>query len=168
MLKWERKKNKDEMKKRILFICLGNICRSPAAEGVMRELVHHAGRDDEFEIDSAGIGGWHVGQLPDNRMRNHGAQRGYKFDSRARQFSKNDFSHFDYILVMDHENFRAVSAMAPTPADQVKVRMLTDYLQHHPNASVVPDPYYGGPEDFDYALDLIEDACQGLLNRLDN
>lgn len=168
MLKWERKKNKDEMKKRILFICLGNICRSPAAEGVMRELVHHAGRDDEFEIDSAGIGGWHVGQLPDNRMRNHGAQRGYKFDSRARQFSKNDFSHFDYILVMDHDNFRAVSAMAPTPADQVKVRMLTDYLQHHPNASVVPDPYYGGPEDFDYALDLIEDACQGLLNKLDN
>ena len=168
MLKWERKKNKDEMKKRILFICLGNICRSPAAEGVMRELVHHAGRDDEFEIDSAGIGGWHVGQLPDNRMRNHDAQRGYKFDSRARQFSKNDFSHFDYILVMDHDNFRAVSAMAPTPADQVKVRMLTDYLQHHPNASVVPDPYYGGPEDFDYALDLIEDACQGLLNRLDN
>ena len=168
MLKWERKKNKDEMKKRILFICLGNICRSPAAEGVMRELVHHAGRDDEFEIDSAGIGGWHVGQLPDNRMRNHGAQRGYKFDSRARQFSKNDFSHFDYILVMDHDNFRAVSAMAPTPADQVKVRMLTDYLQHHPNASVVPDPYYGDPEDFDYALDLIEDACQGLLNRLDN
>lgn len=168
MLKWERKKNKDEMKKRILFICLGNICRSPAAEGVMRELVHHAGRDDEFEIDSAGIGGWHVGQLPDNRMRNHGAQRGYKFDSRARQFSKNDFSHFDYILVMDHDNFRAVSAMAPTPADQVKVRMLTDYLQHHPNASVVPDPYYGGPEEFDYALDLIEDACQGLLNRLDN
>ncbi len=168
MLKWERKKNKDEMKKRILFICLGNICRSPAAEGVMRELVHHAGRDDEFEIDSAGIGGWHVGQLPDNRMRNHGAQRGYKFDSRARQFSKNDFSHFDYILVMDHDNFRAVSAMAPTPADQVKVRMLTDYLQHHPNASMVPDPYYGGPEDFDYALDLIEDACQGLLNRLDN
>lgn len=168
MLKWERKKNKDEMKKRILFICLGNICRSPAAEGVMRELVHHAGRDDEFEIDSAGIGGWHVGQLPDNRMRNHGAQRGYKFDSRVRQFSKNDFSHFDYILVMDHDNFRAVSAMAPTPADQVKVRMLTDYLQHHPNASVVPDPYYGGPEDFDYALDLIEDACQGLLNRLDN
>ena len=168
MLKWERKKNKDEMKKRILFICLGNICRSPAAEGVMRELVHHAGRDDEFEIDSAGIGGWHVGQLPDNRMRNHGAQRGYKFDSRARQFSKNDFSHFDYIFVMDHDNFRAVSAMAPTPVDQVKVRMLTDYLQHHPNASVVPDPYYGGPEDFDYALDLIEDACQGLLNRLDN
>lgn len=168
MLKWERKKNKDEMKIKILFICLGNICRSPAAEGVMRELVHHAGRDDEFEIDSAGIGGWHVGQLPDNRMRNHGAQRGYKFDSRARQFSKNDFSHFDYILVMDHDNFRAVSAMAPTPADQIKVRMLTDYLQHHPNASVVPDPYYGGPEEFDYALDLIEDACQGLLNRLDN
>lgn len=168
MLKWERKKNKDEMKKRILFICLGNICRSPAAEGVMRELVHHAGRDDEFEIDSAGIGGWHVGQLPDNRMRNHGAQRGYKFGSRARQFFKNDFSHFDYILVMDHDNFRAVSAMAPTPADQIKVRMLTDYLQHHPNASVVPDPYYGGPEDFDYALDLIEDACQGLLNRLDD
>ena len=168
MLKWERKKNKDEMKKRILLICLGNICRSPAAEGVMCELVHHAGRDDEFEIDSAGIGGWHVGQLPDNRMRKHGAQRGYKFDSRARQFSKNDFSHFDYIFVMDHDNFRAVSAMAPTPADQVKVRMLTDYLQHHPNASVVPDPYYGGPEDFDYALDLIEDACQGLLNRLDN
>ena len=131
------------MKKRILFICLGNICRSPAAEGVMRTLVHRAGRDAEFEIDSAGIGGWHVGQLPDSRMRRHGAERGYTFDSRARQFSENDFSKFDHILVM-----------------------LTDYLQQHPDASVVPDPYYGGPADFDYALDLIEDACRGILNRI--
>ena len=154
------------MKKRILFICLGNICRSPAAEGVMRTLVHWAGRDAEFEIDSAGIGGWHVGQLPDSRMRRHGAERGYTFDSRARQFSENDFSHFDYILVMDHDNFRAVTAMAPIPADRNKVRMLTDYLQQHPDASVVPDPYYGGPADFDYALDLIEDACRGILNRI--
>lgn len=155
-----------KVNKRLLFICLGNICRSPAAEGVMKAYVHRAGRDDEFEIDSAGIGGWHVGQLPDPRMRRHGAARGYKFDSRGRQFARADFARFDYIYVMDNDNYRAVTSMARTAEEREKVVMLTDYLQQHQGAATVPDPYYGDDDDFDYALDLIEDACRGLMEEL--
>ena len=150
------------MKIRLLFICLGNICRSPAAEGVMKAIVKREGREQDFLIDSAGIGGWHVGDLPDSRMRRHGEMRGYQFDSRARQFSRKDFADFDYIFVMDHENYRAVTSMARTQEDRQKVRMLTDFLTHHRGADTVPDPYYGGDKDFDYALDLIEDACENL------
>lgn len=151
---------------RLLFICLGNICRSPAAEGVMKAIVQRAGRADAYHIDSAGIGNWHVGQLPDSRMRKHGAARGYRFDSRAQQFTPADFERFDYILVMDHDNFRAVTAKAPTATDAAKVKMLTDYLQHHAETDIVPDPYYGDSADFNYALDLIEDACAGLFKAL--
>ena len=150
-------------KKRLLFVCLGNICRSPAAEGVMRTLVENAGRGDEFVIDSAGIGGWHVGQLPDSRMRRRGSVRGYRFDSRARQLSEADFSRFDLILVMDNANVRAVKAMASAPEQRDKVRMLGSYMTSHAGVSEIPDPYYGDDSDFDYALDLIEDACRGLL-----
>ena len=150
------------MKIRLLFICLGNICRSPAAEGVMKAIVKREGREQNFLIDSAGIGGWHVGDLPDSRMRRHGEMRGYQFDSRARQFSRQDFADFDYIFVMDHENYRAVTSMARTQEDRQKVRMLTDFLTHHRGAATVPDPYYGGDKDFEYALDLIEDACENL------
>ena len=89
----------------VLFICLGNICRSPAAEGIMKTLVEKAGLQDEFEIDSAGIGGWHVGQLPDSRMRKCGAEHGYNFNSHARQFQKSDFARFETIVVMDNENY---------------------------------------------------------------
>lgn len=150
----------------LLFICLGNICRSPAAEGVMKSKVHAAGLDDRFFIDSAGIGDWHVGQLPDSRMRERGARRGYRFDSHARQIRKSDFDGFDLLLVMDNGNYRAVTSQAPSDAGRRKVRMLTDYLVEHAGTEVIPDPYYGGLADFDYALDLIEDACEGLLEEL--
>lgn len=150
---------------RLLFICLGNICRSPAAEGVMKAMVHAAGLDSRFFIDSAGIGNWHVGQLPDRRMRERGAARGYSFDSHARQICTSDFSDFDLLLVMDSDNYRIVSSMAPDAASACKVRMLTDYLTKY-NAPSVPDPYYGDISGFDYALDLIEDACAGLLAEL--
>lgn len=153
-------------KYKILFVCLGNICRSPAAEGVMKALVEKAGREDKFFIDSAGIGGWHIGQLPDSRMRRRGAVRGYKFDSRARQLSTADFSRFDLILVMDNANVCAVTAMASTPEEKDKVRMLGSYMTSHAGVSEIPDPYYGDDSDFDYALDLIEDACAGLLAEL--
>ena len=138
-------KTSDKTLHRLLFICLGNICRSPAAEGVMRAKVHAAHMDDEFVIDSAGIGDWHVGQLPDRRMRERGALRGYRFDSHARQIRQSDFDDFDLLLVMDSDNYRIVTAKAPTE---------------------VPDPYYGDLSDFDYALDLIEEACDGLLAAL--
>ena len=153
-------------KHRLLFICLGNICRSPAAEGVMKAKVHAAKLDDQFSIDSAGIGDWHVGQLPDSRMRERGARRGYRLDSRARQIRQSDFEDFDLLLVMDRENYRIITSKAPDEESRKKVRMLTDYLQEHKNTNIVPDPYYGDLSDFDYALDLIEDACDGLLEQL--
>lgn len=156
----------DRKKHSLLFICLGNICRSPAAEGVMKAKVHEAGLDGEFFIDSAGIGNWHVGQLPDNRMRERGARRGYLFDSRARQIRDSDFDDFDLLLVMDNDNLRIVSSRAPSAEARSKVRMLTDFLVEHKGTDIVPDPYYGGLRDFDYALDLIEDACEGLLEEL--
>lgn len=96
----------------VLFICLGNICRSPAAEGIMKAKVEEKGLASQFYIDSAAIGPWHVGQLPDSRMRRCGAAHGYCFDSHARQFDKSDFAKFDYIVVMDNDNYRAITRMA--------------------------------------------------------
>ncbi|WP_448924280.1 low molecular weight protein-tyrosine-phosphatase [Hoylesella nanceiensis] len=150
-------------KNKLLFVCLGNICRSPAAEGVMKALVQQSGRENEFEIDSAGIGGWHIGQLPDERMRKRGSLRGYNFNSHARQFQIEDFDKFDKILIMDHDNYKALKAKAPNDEALSKVEMLADYMTSHPNQDIIPDPYYGGISDFDYALDLIEDACESLL-----
>ena len=114
----------------VLFICLGNICRSPAGEGIMKSLVEKAGLADEFEIDSAGIGNWHVGQLPDSRMRKCGAEHGYNFNSHARQFQKSDFGRFETIVVMDNENYRAITSMASCQADKDKVVRIADFLTH--------------------------------------
>jgi len=152
--------------RRLLFICLGNICRSPAADGVMRHIVMQHGCEAEFAIDSAGMGNWHVGQLPDSRMRACGARHGYKFDHRARQFSRADFSRFDLLIVMDHGNYRAVCNMARTEAEREKIVMLADYMHSHPGQTVIPDPYYGDTLDFEFALELIEDACNGLLEAI--
>lgn len=150
----------------ILFVCLGNICRSPAAEGIMQHIIdeHHLG--DKISVDSAGIGPWHVGQLPDPRMRSHGADHGYDFSTRARQISPKDFSRFDYIIVMDRENYHDVMALAQSDVDRAKVHMMTDYATHHPGHTVVPDPYYGGDKGFELVIELLEDACHGLLNEI--
>ena len=129
----------------------------------MKAKVHAAGLDADYFIDSAGIGDWHVGQLPDSRMRERASLRGYRLDSRARQIRTEDFDLFDMLLVMDRDNYRIVTSKAPNAEVRKKVCMLTDYLSMHQGADVVPDPYYGELSDFDYALDLIEDACEGLL-----
>lgn len=150
----------------VLFICLGNICRSPAAKGIMKAMVEKAGLSDEFEIDSAGIGDWHVGQLPDSRMRKCGAAHGYCFDSHARQFQRADFHRFDTIVVMDNENYRAITSMASTQADKDKVVRMADFLTSHREYTTVPDPYYGDESDFELVITLLEDACQGLLDEL--
>lgn len=150
----------------VLFICLGNICRSPAAEGIMKSLVEKAGLSDEFEIDSAGIGSWHVGQLPDSRMRKCGAEHGYRFDSHARQFQRSDFQRFDTIVAMDNENYRAITSMASSQADKDKVVRMADFLTSHREYTTVPDPYYGDYSDFELVITLLEDACQGLLDEL--
>jgi protein-tyrosine phosphatase len=151
---------------RILFVCLGNICRSPAADGIMHRLVSLQGCSDEFVIDSAGIGSWHVGQLPDRRMRRHGERHGYCFDHRARQFSAADFDRFDLIAVMDAENYHDVSRQARSDADRRKIIRLSDFLTRHPGQTTIPDPYYGGDRDFEYVIELLEDACAALLQQL--
>ena len=152
----------------VLFICLGNICRSPAGEGIMKSLVEKAGLQDEFEIDSAGIGNWHVGQLPDSRMRKCGAEHGYNFNSHARQFQKSDFKKFETIVVMDNENYRAITSMASSQADKDKVVRMADFLTTHREYTSVPDPYYSDYSDFELVITLLEDACQELLNSIMN
>ena len=147
----------------IVFVCLGNICRSPAAEGIFKQVVEQKGLPDNFFIDSAGTGGWHQGELPDSRMRAHGAKRGYDFCSRARKFNTNDFERFDYIVVMDDQNYKDVTALAPTEKDKRKVCKMIDFSQKFTHHQYVPDPYYGGASGFELVLDLLEDACEGLL-----
>lgn len=148
----------------LLFVCLGNICRSPAAQAVMQKLVDDAGLSNRFYIDSAGIGDWHVGQLPDKRMRDHARRRGYRLTHHARQIdAESDFCRFDRIVVMDEDNYRQVAGKARSTEEKAKVVRMADYFSRHAGERLVPDPYYGGPEDFELALDLIEDGCRGIL-----
>lgn len=155
-----------QKKTKILFVCLGNICRSSAAEGVMKQLVEREGRQEEFVIDSAGILSYHQGELPDPRMRSHAARRGYQLTHRSRPVSTDDFLEFDLIIGMDDRNLDDLRQLAPTLESEKKICRMTDYCRHHPEADHVPDPYYGGSAGFDLVLDLLEDACQGLLDTL--
>lgn len=120
----------------------------------------------DVQVDSAGIGSWHEGQLPDRRMRSHGARRGYDISSIARQVRPGDFARFDYIFGMDHENMADLRRLARTDAERAKVMCAADFMTRHPQYDTVPDPYYGGDGDFEQALDLIEDACDGIIDRL--
>lgn len=150
----------------VLFICLGNICRSPAAEGIMKAKVEEKGLTSQFYIDSAAIGAWHIGQLPDSRMRRCGAAHGYCFDSHARQFDKSDFAKFDYIVVMDNDNYRAITRMASSDEEREKVVCMASYLRQHRDYTTVPDPYYGDESDFELVITLLEDALEGLIEEI--
>jgi len=159
----------------VLFVCLGNICRSPAAEAVLRKKLSDRGLPcGEVFIDSAGIGSWHVGQLPDSRMRRVGERHGYKVNSRARQVREVDFARFDYIFGMDEENMRDLRSIAQGAVrhgivdenDKAKLLCAADMMSRHPRFKVIPDPYYGGEQDFELALELIEDACDGIIGEL--
>ncbi|MBE9154606.1 low molecular weight protein-tyrosine-phosphatase [Cyanobium sp. LEGE 06113] len=153
---------------RVLFVCLGNICRSPAAEGVFLHQLALEQLQDHFLVDSAGTGGWHRGHPPDERMQAAAAQRGIQLTSRARQIQLADISSFDHILTMDEDNLtqvRALSQRVQSGSQRARITPLTRFCRQR-KAAAVPDPYYGGPEGFEQVLDLLEDACAGLLEAL--
>lgn len=156
------------MKKKLLFVCLGNICRSPSAEAVMNGFLKINMLDEYFECDSAGTGGWHVGERADSRMRTHAAKRDYDLTSIARQFNPNrDFDEFDIILGMDTQNVSDLEGMARNKNDLDKIKSMTDFCTHYTHYQSVPDPYYGGADGFELVLDILEDACEGLLKQID-
>jgi low molecular weight protein-tyrosine phosphatase len=151
---------------RICFVCLGNICRSPTAEAVMRKMVAQAGLGDRIEIESAGTGDWHVGQGRDRRSSALGETRGTPLSGVAQQFTRADFERFDVILAMDRSNRDELLRVAPGPRERAKVALFRSYDPSAPREAEVPDPYYGGPTGFEEVFDICERACRGLLDDL--
>ncbi len=151
---------------KVLFVCLGNICRSPAAHGVMEAMIEARGLEHMFYIDSAGTYGGHAGELPDYRMRKHALKRGYNLTHRSRRVTGEDFENFDIIVAMDDSNRRSLQQMAATVEEERKIVMMGKFVRKYPNYDHVPDPYYEGAEGFELVLDLLEDACDALLEHL--
>ena len=150
----------------ILFICLGNICRSPLAEEVFRQKVQSANRVADFPlIDSAGMIDYHEGKLPDHRMRQQAAAQGYALTHHSRPMTAEDFHTFDRVVAMDTDNLRRLREKCPEPELMNKVVLLSDFLTQHPDFSSIPDPYYGTLADFDLVIELCEDACTELLQQ---
>jgi protein-tyrosine phosphatase len=145
---------------------MGNICRSPTAEGVMRHVLREAGLEGEIEVDSAGTGSWHAGDPPDERATEAAARRGIALEGAARQVRPQDFAHYDLLLAADRENVAALRSLAPDAEARAKVRLLREFDPASEGAPDldVPDPYYGGPGGFEEVLDLVEAACRGLLD----
>ncbi|MHA4871225.1 low molecular weight protein-tyrosine-phosphatase [Duganella sp. PWIR1] len=149
----------------VLFVCMGNICRSPTAEGVFRHRVAAAGLEHRFLIDSAGTHGYHVGHPPDARSMEYAIKRGYDLSAqRSRKVSQQDFEEFDHVLAMDHDNLELLKAACP-PQHRHKLALMMSHASRS-GSDVVPDPYYGGPQGFDQVLDYIEDATDGLIAAL--
>jgi protein-tyrosine phosphatase len=153
---------------RILFVCLGNICRSPTAEGSMRALVREAGLEEEIEIDSAGTGSWHVGSPPDRRATETARARGITLEGSAREVRREDFEEFDLLVAMDRSNLSALRQLAPSDEARSKVRLLREFDPHSAASSDldVPDPYYGAAGGFEEVLDLVQAGCEGLLEHI--
>ena len=149
-------------KYKVLFVCLGNICRSPAAQAVFEHYVREAGLQDRIQADSAGIYGGHRGNPPDRRMRTAALYRGFAVTHIARQVRAMDFPDFDLVIAMDDQNYEDLMQLAPSVEDSRKIRRMADYLTNH-KISYIPDPYYMGAEGFSHVLDLLEEACQNLL-----
>jgi protein-tyrosine phosphatase len=159
---------------RLLFVCLGNICRSPTAEGVMRALIEREGLDGRIQVESAGTGAWHVGSRPDRRASQAASARGIALEGTARQVRPDDFYDFDVLVAMDRENQGELRRLAPGDAEREKVRLLREFEPAGAAAPAgqageqldVPDPYYGGPGGFDEVFDLVQAACEGLLEQI--
>lgn len=149
----------------VLFVCLGNICRSPAGEGVMRHLKRKMPHVEDLHIQSCGIGDWHIGQLPDERMREASLSRGINLTSRAQQFNTEFLDRFDYILAVDKEVLKELYRHAKNPEQKAKIYLLTEFSKVYPNKDI-PDPYYHGGSAFELVLDMLEDACEGLLEHI--
>ena len=157
--------NETDKKYKVLFVCLGNICRSPAAHGIFEHIVRENGMQDRIEVDSAGTYGGHRGELPDRRMRNAALYRGYALTHRSRQVSSLDFLDFDLVIAMDDNNYEDLMHLAPSVEASRKIQRMADYFTTH-KISYVPDPYYMGVEGFTHVLDLLEEGCQNLYDRI--
>lgn len=151
---------------RVCFVCLGNICRSPTAEGIFIHLVEEAGLADAFLIDSAGTSGWHEGELADRRSRATAEARGVHLPSHSRQFTSRDFDRFDYVIAMDDSNYAALVRMTPNEALRERVHMLRAFDPDSTPGASVPDPYYGGEGGFDHVYDICDAGCRGLVRHL--
>jgi protein-tyrosine phosphatase len=150
---------------KILFVCLGNICRSPAAENIMNHQVAQAGLGDAIVCDSAGTSSYHVGNAPDRRMAAAAQKRGIPMRGQARQFVREDFDRFDLIVAMDRDNYSNILYLDPAREHGDRVKLMCKFASNHPDKDV-PDPYYGGDAGFDYVIDLLDDACSGLLEQV--
>ena len=150
---------------KILFVCMGNICRSPSGEAVMNALIEKNNLQDKIKCDSAGTIAYHTGEHADARMQKHAMKRGYNLTSLARQIKHQDFDKFNYIIAMDTDNYNNILALDTLGKYKNKVSMMMDYATKF-NDRNVPDPYYGGEQGFEYVLDLLEDACSGLLEQI--
>ena len=155
------------MVKKILFVCLGNICRSPAAEGIFKQKIKDRDLENLFVVDSAGTGGWHVGNLADRRMREAALSRGIELTSRSRKIDDNDLYEFDHILVMDKDNLNAVKSLIKDNTYPInsKIKLILSYSKKS-QLDEVPDPYYGGQNGFERVLDLLDDAIDELIDSL--
>ncbi|MEM6449168.1 MAG: low molecular weight protein-tyrosine-phosphatase [Cyanobacteria bacterium P01_D01_bin.105] len=152
-------------KTQLLFVCLGNICRSPSAENIMNHLIEQQGVGDRISCDSAGTAGYHIGSEPDRRMNAAAQKRGITLVGNARQFVPADFAEFDVILAMDKSNYRDILSLDTQNEYAHKVRLMCSFCRNHSDTEV-PDPYYGGEAGFDYVIDLLTDACEGLLDKV--
>ncbi|NEQ36210.1 MAG: low molecular weight phosphotyrosine protein phosphatase [Okeania sp. SIO3I5] len=152
---------------KLLFVCLGNICRSPSAENIMNHLIEKANLSDSLVCDSAGTAGYHIGSSPDSRMTYAAKMRGINLKGSARKFKVEDFNNFDLILTMDKENYRDVLRLDSAGKYGDKVKLMCEFCRDF-DVKEVPDPYYGGSDGFDYVIEILLDACEGLLDYLRN
>ena len=157
--------NSESPRTSVLFVCLGNICRSPLAEGIFHHLVDEAGLSERFDVDSAGTGSWHLGELPDARASMVASQHGVELTTRARQLTPEDMQRFDVVIAMDHENLRNIERMADAAGSEARIILLRAY-DSDGDGEEVPDPYYGGASGFENVYGMVRRSCQMLLEEL--